>query len=118
MVKTPICTRYTTRDNAGIKSCYSINFKQVCGPLGEILASVTTVNNTKFKKGDLIRLVVIGAVRPYRRKTGIVSFLGYNGAIALKKDGSPVASRLWGPVWLEARPAGYVRLAVLSRALL
>ena len=118
MRKQPQHTKYTTRDNAGIRCCYSVNVKFICGSLGEILASISRVNNTKFKKGDLVRLLVLGVRARSRRRSGIVSSLGYNGAIVLKKDGSPLATRLWGPVLLEARPAGYLRLAVLSRGIL
>lgn len=117
-MRIPSNVSYITKDNAGIRNCYSVNVKQVCGPLEEILASITRVTNTKFKKGDLVRLIVFGRRRAYLRRGGVLARLGYNGAIPLKKDGSPVATRIWGPVWLEARPAGYLRLAVLSRSLL
>lgn len=118
MKKKPQHIKYVTRDNAGIRSCYSVNIKFLCCSLGEILASISRVNNTKFKKGDLVRLLTLGSRARHRRRGGIVSSLGYNGAIALKKDGSPVGTRLWGPVLIEARPAGYLRLAVLARGLL
>ena len=118
MTRRPQNIKYVTRDNAGIRSCYSVNIKFLHGFLGEILASISRVNNTKFKKGDLVRLLVLGSRVKHQRKSGIVSSLGYNGAIVLKKDGSPVGTRVWGPVVLEARPAGYLRLAVLSRGIL
>lgn len=115
--------QFHTRDNSGIRGGYSVNFQVRPGGLTEILASITRVTPPpmgeapKFKKGDLVKLVVLGRRSWFHRRGGVHTRLGYNGVIALKKDGTPVATRVWGPIALEARPAGLARLVVLSRGL-
>lgn len=107
---------YVARDNGGIRACYSVNRTLLDGRFGRVLASLTrVVSRKKFKKGDLVQLVVFGSREWSRRRGGIHSRLGYNGVVALKKDGSPVGTRIYGPIYLEARHAGYLRVAVLAR---
>lgn len=115
----PHYTRFTTRDNAGVDQCYSVNQTALVGPFARVLTSVTRcVGSKRFKRGDLVPMVVTGRRGWSRRRGGVASHLGYNGAISLKKDGAPLATRVYGVAYLESRPAGYTRLAVLSRALL
>lgn len=119
----PHYTRYTTRDNGGIHRCYSVNRTDLVGPFGRVLVSVTRCAPTavggakRFHRGDLTGVVVCGRRAWAARRGGIASALGYNGVIPLKKDASPVATRVYGVVYLEARVAGYTRLAVLAKAL-
>lgn len=118
MTKPQRC-RYQARDNAGIKSCYSVNFTRLDNRFGRILASLTRVIALKkFQKGDLIQLVVFGTRQWSYRRGGVNSKLGYNGVVALKKDGSPVGTRIHGPILLEARHAGYLRVSLLSRGII
>ena len=115
----PHYTRFVTRDNAGITQCYSVNRDGLAGPFARVLTSVTgCVGSKKFKRGDLVQMVVTGQRAYTVRRGGISSALGYNGVISLKKDGTPLATRVYTVVYLEARVAGYTRLAVLARALL
>ena len=119
MIKAELC-RYQTYDNSGIKKCYSIN-RQRLGPNGLSLVrcSLSEVQpRKKFKKGDLLVLVVFGCQRWSQRASGITSKLNYNGVVATKKDRSPLATRLYGGLYLEARHYGYLRLAVLSKNVL
>lgn len=89
------------------------------GGLARITASLTAVvPGKKLRRGDLLGLLVFGTVRSLVRRGGVTVGLRYNGAIFLKKDGTPVATRVYAPVWLEARVYGYTRLAVLAVALL
>lgn len=115
----PHRVRLATRDNGGIRLCYSVNLEALAGPFGRALVSVTrAAPGGRFKRGDLTRVVTTVARAPARRAGGVHSWAAYNGVIPLKKDGSPLATRVYGAVYLEARPAGYTRLAALARALL
>lgn len=76
------------------------------------------VPGKKLNRGDLVRLVIFGTIRPRRRRTGTVVSLGYNGGLSLRKDGSPVAGKLFCPFWVEGRWRGYSRVSLLSRFLL
>ena len=118
MIK-PRLSHFVTYDNSGIKKCYSINFNRFYNQFGVSHCSLTEVKpRKKFKKGDLLRLVVYGQRVTARRRSGIDSRLTYNGVVATKKDYTPVATRLYGCLYLEARHYGYVRLAVLSKNIL
>lgn len=117
MIKPQTCS-YVSKDNAGIKRCYSVNFCPLLLNFGVVLASLTSVSShKKYKKGDLVKLVVIGTRRWSTRRSGVSSKLGYNGVIPVKKDNTPVATRVYGSVYLEARYTGYVRLALVSKNL-
>lgn len=110
---------YQTRDNGGVRRVYAVNITFLVGPLARVTASLTEVApNRKLRRGDLAGLVVFGRVCRVTRRGGVTAQLGYNGVISLKKDGTPLATRVYGPVFLEARPAGYARLAVVARGLL
>ena len=110
--------KYVTRDNAGIVSCYSLNRAEILKPFGTRLVSATKVVGSKYKKGDLTQVVVTGHKRFVKRRSGVFSKLDYNGVIPLKKDGSPLGTRVYGAVYFESRLSGYTRLAILSKALL
>lgn len=103
---------YTPRDNSGIlrvRSFTRVGFPQ------RIHASLTRVApNKKVSRGDLARLLVFGTRRSRPRRTGTSAALTYNGAISLRKDGSPVGSKVFGPLWLEARWGGYSRVAAVA----
>ena len=115
MVARPERVRFVTRDNAGIKACYSVH--RVGYPWGRVLASVTRVVGTRYKRGDLVPLVVTTRRVPHTRRGGICSAAHYNGVIPVKKDGSPVGTRVYGAVYLEVR-AQHSRLAVVAAGLL
>lgn len=116
MIRAELC-RYQTCDNSGIKKCYSVN-RQRLSPNGLSLVrcSLTEIEpGKKFKKGDLLVLVVFGRQQWSTRASGVHSRLAYNGVVATKKDRTPLATRLYGGLYLEARHYGYFRLAVLSK---
>ena len=89
------------------------------GGFGRLLGSLTVVApGRKWRRGDLLGLVIFGRARRVTRRGGVVTRLGYNGAVALKKDGLPVATRIFHPAYLEARVTGYARLGTLARGTL
>lgn len=114
----PHYTHYVARDNGGVRACYSVNRTVLAGEFARVLASVTRVGDRKVRRGDLVATVVFGVARPVRRRGGVTTRLGYNGVVTLKKDGTPAATRVYGPVYLEARVTGYTRLAVVATGLL
>jgi ribosomal protein L14 len=118
VVTRPHYTHYVVRDNGPVRSCYSVNRTVLAGEFARVLASVTRTGDPRTRRGDLVATVVFGVARPVRRRTGPGVRLGYNGVVTLKKDGTPAATRVYGPVYLEARVAGYARLAVVARGLL
>jgi len=117
-VTRPHYTHYVARDNGGVRAGYSVNRTVLAGEFARVLASVTRVGDRKVKRGDLVGMLVFGVRRWSPRRTGTAVRLGYNGVVTLKKDGTPVATRVYGPVYLEARHAGHARLAVVARGVL
>jgi len=105
-------TGYTTRDNGPVRSGYSVNETHLRGGLSVVLASVT---RGTLPRGTLTQVVVFGRARRVTRRTGGTVRLGYNGGVLLKKDGTPVATRVYSPAYLECRLWGYTRLSVLAR---
>lgn len=116
---TPFVCSFVCRDNAGIQQCYAINRTPLAGPLARVTVALTrVVPGKKLRRGDLTLVLVFGTIARATRRGGITAGLQYNGVISLKKDGTPVATRVYAPVWLEARISGYTRLAVLAVGLL
>jgi len=63
-------------------------------------------------------MTISGQRQWVNRQSGINSRLSYNLASVIKKDRTPLSSRQYGVIYLEARVVGFLRLAVLSRNLL
>lgn len=110
-------TRYTVRDNGGVRAGYAVRTTRVAGEFATALVSVTRAAGA-VRRGDLVGVVVFGCRRRVHRRGGVVTRLGYNGVVLLKKDGAPAATRVYAPVYLEARHAGYARLAVVAAGVL
>ena len=102
-----------------MKKLQSINSQTIKQRSSLNCASLThLLPNRRLTKGDLTRVVICGRRQLVKRYSGINSSLGCNLGVGIKKDQTPVASRLYGQAYLELRYHGWLRLAVLARQLL
>lgn len=107
-----------TNDNSGVKLALTINYRPSYHHLGVSLCSLQVSTNKKFRPGDLHRMAICGRRRWVHRRSGVHTRLNHNLAGLIKKDQTPISTRLYGCVYLESRVTGFMRLAVLSRQLL
>ena len=56
--------------------------------------------NSKVKKGDLVRAVVVRTKKEIRRKDGTYIRFDNNSAVLLNNDNEPIGTRILGPVVL------------------
>ena len=113
----PDRTRWTARDNGGVLAARGVNLTPLVGPLGRARAGLRRCR-PPFRRGDLADLHVVSRRGWHRRAGGVHTRGGYNGVAPLDKGGAPLGNRVYGVVYLEARPAGLSRLVALSRGVL
>ena len=87
------------------------------GPAGgpaRVTASVlASAPDKKIRRGDLLGLYVLSTRRRHRRRTGGTLRGDHNVATPVKGT-TPVATKLYGPVWVETRWGGYSRTCVMA----
>ena len=66
------------------------------------------------KKGDIVRCVVVRTVKETRRKDGSYIKFDQNACVLIQKDGSPVDTRIFGPVARELRDRKYMKIVSLA----
>lgn len=70
--------------------------------------------NLKIKKGNLFKCVITNVRLKQQRLSGFTLNSDFNGVILLKKDHTPVATRIYKGVFLELRYFGFARVCSLS----
>lgn len=66
------------------------------------------------KKGDIVRCVIVRAVKETRRKDGSYIRFDQNACVLINKDGAPVGTRIFGPVARELRDHKYMKIVSLA----
>ncbi len=67
------------------------------------------------KKKDVVRCVVVRTVKKeIRRKDGSYIRFDQNACVVINNDGSPVGTRIFGPVARELRDKKYMKIVSLA----
>ena len=84
--------------------------------LGDIiLVSIKeALPNTKVKKGDTARAVVVRTRREYQRTDGSYIKFDSNSAVLINKDKEPIGTRIFGPVARELRAKKFMKIISLA----
>ena len=70
--------------------------------------------NSKVKKGDVIRAVVVRTAKELARPDGSYIRFDNNGAVLINKDKEPVGTRIFGPVARELRAKKFMKIVSLA----
>ncbi len=111
-------------DNSGAKEIMCIRVlggsKRKFGNIGDIIvASVKSATpGGVVKKGEVVKAVVVRSVKGVRRADGSYIKFDENAAVILKDDGSPVGTRIFGPVTRELRQGNFMRIISLASEVL
>jgi large subunit ribosomal protein L14 len=70
--------------------------------------------NSKVKKGDVKRAVVVRTAKEISRADGTHIRFDDNAAVIIDPQGQPVGTRIFGPVARELRGRGYMRIVNLA----
>ena len=113
-------TRLKVADNTGARQLMCIN---VLGGTGKkyarvgdiIVASVKrALPGAAVKKGEVVKVVIIRTVQPYRRPDGSYIRFDENAGVILTEKNNPKGSRIFGPVARELREKNFTKIISLA----
>ncbi|MBU0504914.1 MAG: 50S ribosomal protein L14 [bacterium] len=113
-------TVLNSADNSGAKKLYCI---KVLGGSGRRYATVgdiivvsikEAIPNSKVKKGDLKKGVVVRMRKEVRRKDGTYIRFDENSCVLIDPNGEPIGTRIFGPVARELRAKKFMKIISLA----
>ena len=113
-------TRLTVADNSGAKKLQCIKVlggsRRRYASLGDIIVvSVKeAIPNSKVKKGDVARAVVVRTHKEVRRKDGSYIKFDDNSAVLINPANEPIGTRIFGPVARELRAKKFMKIISLA----
>jgi large subunit ribosomal protein L14 len=115
-----VCSKLDVADNSGAKTVQCIKVlggsrRRYAGLGDVIVVSVKEcLPNTKVKKGDVMRAVVVRTVREHRRTDGSYIKFDDNSAVLINPQKEPIGTRIFGPVARELRAKKFMRIVSLA----
>ncbi len=113
-------TKLKVADNTGVKTIQVIRVlrgpRVAYGTIGDIVvANVREVlPNSDFKKGDVVKAVVVRLAKEIKRPDGTCVKFDDNAAVIIDQFGEPSGTRVFGPVARELREKGYLKIISLA----
>jgi large subunit ribosomal protein L14 len=113
-------TNLLAADNSGAKRLYCIKIlggsKRRYASLGDIIVvSVKeALPNSKVKKGDVMKAVVVRTAKEVRRQDGSYIKFDDNSAVLINPAGEPIGTRIFGPVARELRARRFMKIVSLA----
>ncbi len=113
-------TRLKVADNSGAKliSCIKVlgGSKRKYAGLGDIIVvSVKeAMPNSKVKKGDVLRAVIVRTAKEIRRQDGSYIKFDDNSAVLITEQKEPIGTRIFGPVARELRAKNFMKIISLA----
>lgn len=113
-------TRLRVADNSGAKllSCIKVlgGSRRRYASVGDIIiVSVKeAMPNSKVKKGDVARAVVVRTAKEIRRPDGSYIKFDDNSAVLINQQREPIGTRIFGPVARELRAKNFMKIISLA----
>jgi len=113
-------TRLRVADNSGAKlvSCIKVlgGSKRRYASVGDIIvvAVKEAMPNSKVKKGEVVRAVVVRTAKEIRRVDGSHIRFDDNSAVLISEQGEPIGTRIFGPVARELRAKKFMKIISLA----
>jgi large subunit ribosomal protein L14 len=107
-------------DNSGAKKVFCVKVlggsKKKYATVGDVIVvSVKeAIPNSKVKKGDVMKAVVVRTVKEVRRPDGTFLKFDDNSAVLINNQMEPVGTRIFGPVARELRARQFMRIVSLA----
>jgi len=107
-------------DNSGAKKVACIKVlggsKRRFASLGDVIviAVKEALPNSKVKKGDVMKAVVVRTVKEVRRPDGSYLKFDDNSAVLISNQMEPVGTRIFGPVARELRAKQFMKIISLA----
>jgi large subunit ribosomal protein L14 len=113
-------TRLKVADNSGAKSLLCIRVlggsKRRYASVGDvIIVSIKeAIPNSKVKKGDVMRAVIVRTSKEIPRPDGSYIKFDDNSAVLINNQNEPVGTRIFGPVARELRAKNFMKIISLA----
>jgi large subunit ribosomal protein L14 len=107
-------------DNSGAKSVMCIKVlggtRKRYATLGDvIIVSIKeALPNSKVKKGDVARAVIVRTAKEVRRQDGSYIKFDDNSAVLINQQREPIGTRIFGPVARELRARNFMKIVSLA----
>ena len=115
-------TNLVVADNSGAKSVRAFRLfggsHRKSSSIGDIIlcAVKDAVPGGKVKKGDVVRCVIVRTKTAINRPNGSTIAFDDNAVVIINEDGSPIGTRVFGPVARELRDKGEGFMKIVSLA--
>ena len=113
-------TRLKVADNSGAKQLLCIKVlggsKRRYATVGDVIVvSVKeAMPNSKVRKGDVMRAVVVRTTKEIRRADGSYIKFDDNSAVLITQQNEPIGTRIFGPVARELRGKNFMKIVSLA----
>ena len=113
-------TMLNVADNSGAKKVLCVKVlggtRRRYAGVGDIIVVTVkeAIPNSKVKKGELMRAVIVRTVKEIRRMDDSYVRFDDNSAVLLSTSGEPIGTRIFGPVARELRAKGFMKIISLA----
>jgi len=117
-------SKLNVADNSGAKKILCIRIlggsRKKYATVGDIIvvAVKEALPNSKVKKGEVHKAVVVRTAKEYRRPDGSYIRFGENAAVLINNQKEPIGTRIFGPVARELRAKNFMKLVSLAMEVL
>ena len=115
-------TNLVVADNSGARSVRAFRLfggsHRKSSSIGDVIlcAVKDAVPGGKVKKGDVVRCVIVRTKKAINRPNGSTIAFDDNAVVIINEDGSPIGTRVFGPVARELREKGEGFMKIVSLA--
>jgi len=113
-------TKLRIADNSGAKvvTCIKVlgGSKRRYAYVGDIIvvAVKEAMPNSKVKKGDVVKAVIVRTAKEIRRADGSHIKFDDNSAVLINPQSEPIGTRIFGPVARELRGKNFMKIISLA----
>lgn len=113
-------TRLKVADNSGAKQILCIKVlggsKRRYATVGDVIvvSIKEAMPNSKVRKGDVMRAVVVRTTKEIRRPDGSYIKFDDNSAVLITQQNEPIGTRIFGPVARELRAKNFMKIVSLA----
>ena len=118
MIQTKTILRVADNSGAKLVSCIKVlgGSKRRYASIGDIIvvAVKEAIPNSKVRKGDVVRAVVVRTAKEIRRGDGSYIKFDDNSAVLINPQHEPIGTRIFGPVARELRAKRFMKIISLA----